>query len=103
MKTLIGITDNVNTCECCGKTNLKKTFVVFDCELSLEFYYGSDCYRKQFDGGIKRKPFEYKNQCAKPIQDEYLKKIQDAAFLGNNETVDKLYKEMEIKIDTLKF
>ena len=103
MKTLIGITDNINTCECCGKTNLKKTFVVFDSELSLEFYYGSECYRNQFDNGIKRKPYEYKEQCAKPIQEKYLKKIQDAAFFGNKKRVDELYAEMENKIAALNF
>lgn len=103
MKTLVGITDNINTCECCGRTNLKKTFVVFDSELSLEFYYGSECYRKQFDNGIKRKAFEYKEQCAKPIQEKYLKKIQDAAFFGNKQLVEKLYKQMDDEIKTLNF
>lgn len=103
MKTLVGITDNINTCECCGKNNLKKTFVVFDSELSMEFYYGSNCYRKQFDDGIKKKPYEYKEQCAKPIQEEYLKKIQDASFMGNQKRANELWQEMETKIATLNF
>ncbi len=38
---LLGISDEVNNCECCGKANLKKT-VVLDFDGGIR-YYGSDC------------------------------------------------------------
>lgn len=41
MKRIIGYTDSIQECECCGKTNLKGTFCLeIDGE---EFYYGSTC------------------------------------------------------------
>lgn len=39
--TIIGFTDSVNTCECCGKTELKGTYcIILD---GIELYYGSVC------------------------------------------------------------
>lgn len=46
MKTIIGISEH-NTCECCGKTNLKRTFIIFDNETGQHVYFGSDCARKE--------------------------------------------------------
>lgn len=44
MATLIGYTDSIQTCECCGKTNLKGTFCL---EINgIELYYGSTCALK---------------------------------------------------------
>jgi hypothetical protein len=41
MKRIIGYTDSITECECCGKTELKGTFCIeIDGE---EFYYGSVC------------------------------------------------------------
>lgn len=41
MTTIIGYTDSVNECDCCGKTELKGTYCLeIDGE---EFYYGSVC------------------------------------------------------------
>jgi hypothetical protein len=41
MKTIIGYTDSITECECCGKINLKGTYCLdIDGE---EFYYGSVC------------------------------------------------------------
>ena len=38
---IIGFTDKVNECDCCGKQNLKGTYcVTID---GNEFYYGSSC------------------------------------------------------------
>lgn len=48
MKTIIGYTDSVNECECCGKTDLKGTYCL---EIDgMELYYGSVCAFK--DHGI---------------------------------------------------
>jgi hypothetical protein len=38
---ILGISDEVTGCECCGKTNLKKT-VALDIDGSV-VYYGTDC------------------------------------------------------------
>lgn len=38
----LGITDEILTCECCGKTNLKKTIVLVD-ELGNISYFGCEC------------------------------------------------------------
>jgi hypothetical protein len=41
MKRIIGFTDSVTECECCGKTDLKGTFCL---EIDgVELYYGSTC------------------------------------------------------------
>ena len=39
-------TDAVRECDCCGKTNLKGTFLLVD-EYNNEFYYGSTCASKR--------------------------------------------------------
>lgn len=38
---VIGISDEVTTCECCGRTNLKRTVVISDGD--GEVYYGTEC------------------------------------------------------------
>ena len=41
----IAITNDVTTCECCGRANLKSTVVMIDDEGNTS-YYGSDCAEK---------------------------------------------------------
>ena len=46
---MLGINDEVTTCECCGKTNLKKTVV-----LSIDgaqVHYGTQCASRAFRFG----------------------------------------------------
>ena len=43
MIRILGIDDSVNTCDCCGKTNLKHTVIVDDGEIR---HYGSVCATK---------------------------------------------------------
>lgn len=38
---LLGITDEVTVCECCGRSDLKKTLVLDDGGATV--YYGSEC------------------------------------------------------------
>lgn len=45
MKTIIGYTDSINECDCCGKTELKGTFCI-DLD-GVELYYGSVCAFKE--------------------------------------------------------
>ena len=45
MKRIIGYTDSITECECCGKIELKGTFCI---EIdSVELYYGSVCAFKE--------------------------------------------------------
>jgi len=41
---ILGVNDDITTCECCGKTNLKCTVVLTDGEHELA--YGRDCAAK---------------------------------------------------------
>lgn len=41
---ILGISDEVTTCECCGKKNLKRTVVLTNGE--GEVHYGSECAAK---------------------------------------------------------
>lgn len=51
---LLGINDDVTTCECCGRAGLKST-VVLEIDGS-QFHYGSQCASKalRFGQGAKR-------------------------------------------------
>lgn len=40
---VIGISDEVLACDCCGKTNLKRTVVIQDNETSEVKYFGTTC------------------------------------------------------------
>jgi hypothetical protein len=42
---VLGYTDNQTTCEKCGKTNLKGTFIVID-DFNNDYYFGSECVKK---------------------------------------------------------
>jgi hypothetical protein len=35
--------DSVNTCDCCGRANLKATVLMVDSETGAEFYFGRVC------------------------------------------------------------
>ena len=68
----LGLTDSVNTCECCGKTNLKCT-VVLESEATGVVHFGRDCagtalYGKKSTGNTKRAEQEAK---AKSFVEKY--------------------------------
>ncbi len=51
MTTIIGYTDSINECDCCGKVDLKGTYCV---EVDgVEFYFGSVCAFKNHGIGYK--------------------------------------------------
>lgn len=53
MKRVLGLTDEVTTCECCGRTGLRSTVIVGTEE--GEAYYGSTCASRFLGGsGSKR-------------------------------------------------
>jgi hypothetical protein len=49
---ILGINDEVTTCECCGKTNLKKT-VVLSMNGEGEVHYGVNCAASALRGSKK--------------------------------------------------
>ncbi len=40
---ILGICDNVNSCDCCGKTQLQKTVAIENCETGAIGYFGTSC------------------------------------------------------------
>jgi hypothetical protein len=50
----LGITDEITSCDCCGKTNLKKT-VVLENESGNVVYYGVDCASQAITGNKKNR------------------------------------------------
>lgn len=49
---ILGINDDVTTCECCGRTNLKAT-VVLETEHGDIRHYGRDCAARSLTGDNK--------------------------------------------------
>lgn len=75
MKKIIGFTDSVTTCECCGKTDLKGTFCL---EIDdIELYYGSTCAFKSHGLSLEDQK-ELKSAFSKEQKNEklYVKHIQ---------------------------
>src|SRR5262245_862665 len=48
---ILGITDETTICECCGRTNLKKTVVITDG--AETFRFGSECAAKRLKTTVK--------------------------------------------------
>ncbi len=71
MINIIGYTDSVNKCDCCGKTELKGTYCV-EVE-GVELYYGSVCAFKNH--GITKE--EQKEAKAKFTKEQKNKKLYD--------------------------
>ena len=40
---ILGICDNMNSCDCCGKTDLQKTVAIENCETGSIGYFGTSC------------------------------------------------------------
>lgn len=70
---MIGITDEVTSCDCCGRTNLKRTIVLEREEDGVIVYFGSQCGARAV--GWKTKDFE---RAAKDAQAERRKAIWNA-------------------------
>ncbi len=59
MTTIIGYTDSITECECCGKTELKGTYCI-DID-GTELYYGSTCAFKNHDISIENQKIAKSN------------------------------------------
>lgn len=103
---IIGFTDSVNECDCCGKQNLKGTYCI---EIDgNEFYYGSTCAVRNL--GTTKKDFtkqersDYADRLLSfeqefsPIRKEYLNKFHSLDWANNendNTEFSRLDKELQ--------
>lgn len=75
MKTIKAFTDSITSCEYCGRTNLKGTFLLVD-EYNNEFYYGSECGAKA--AGISKSEFKAKTNLPELIKNI----VNEASYMG---------------------
>lgn len=98
---IIGFTDSVNECDCCGKTDLKGTYVMAD-EMDNELYFGVVCGAKangqsveELKNGLKKIKLEAElSELVKNANSQYLKnqllkfiskkKVDLVSFLKSN-------------------
>lgn len=70
--TIIGITDEVNHCDCCGKSNLKRTVILkIDGEVQ---HYGCDCASRL--SGQDRATIQFKGQLAGLVAKYGVEKVE---------------------------
>ena len=69
MTTILGFTDKHNTCDCCGKSELKGTYKVAIND--NEFFYGSTCVKRNL--GLTQKEFLCKEKKDRSIISEKAK------------------------------
>jgi hypothetical protein len=70
---ILGSTNDVTTCECCGRDNLKKTVALDDYEGNVT-YYGETCAAKAMGMKVTEFKKEYTNS-VKQLQEEKQKFI----------------------------
>lgn len=79
MITILGTNDAVNSCDCCGKANLKST-VIIDIDGEI-FHYGSVCASRNTRieaKAISKTLIALKKQVAKEEEDAYAKRLGSA-------------------------
>lgn len=86
MKKIIGYTDSVNECECCGKRELKGTFCI-DLD-GTEVYYGSVCAFKSHGLSIETQ---------KELKSDFLKKAKNQKLIETH--ILPLKTEFELWVD----
>ena len=85
MLIILGTTDEVNTCDCCGRTDLKDTVALQDDETGDIVYYGCVCAAKKRNVPAKqikseaKKADEAKAKAARAERNR-LDKIEDDKF-----------------------
>lgn len=82
MKRILGICDSVTTCECCGRTNLKRTIVIGSEE--GEAYYGSVCASKFLGGSGSQ---QHVTRIERKAQERQVLRSQLTAFVAKLWTV----------------
>jgi len=77
MKTIKAFTDTIRECECCNRTNLKGTYLLVD-DFNNEFYYGSECAKKQ--SGLDTKEFKLKTNLTEMINSIISEAVDNVGF-----------------------
>lgn len=79
--TIIGATDSVNECDCCGKTGLKFTYVMTN-EDGIELYYGGTCGAKASGSSLVQiketvKAINFNNKIDEMVKEATNQHLQD--------------------------
>lgn len=101
MKVIIGYTDSVTECECCGKVDLKGTYCInLDGE---ELYYGSTCAFK-VHGVTEDEQKEVKKTFVKRMKATDKLKSMELEYTGNEYALVKMFRFVEEKkLDVMDF
>lgn len=109
MKTIIGYTDSITECECCGKVDLKGTYCL-DID-GVELYYGSVCAFKHHGVTIEeqkeakakftkeQKNAKLYNMHIAPLKAEMADRLQNG-FTTNYENLTELAKKVYHQIES---
>lgn len=104
---ILGFTESFNTCECCGKNNLKGTYIVQYIDGCI-YHFGSTCVKNKADfdktKSLKQQINEYKAEIQVRARNEFKmlggyeleSKLYDLEFLSNE------YINIENKINQIK-
>lgn len=84
---ILGTTDEITTCECCGRTDLKKTIVLDDYEGNIS-HYGETCAAKLMKMKINDFKKEYNSSISQLRKDK-----QD--FIKNHSLTIEMDKEVD--------
>ena len=101
MKKIIGYTDSINECDCCGRVDLKGTYCVeLDGE---ELYFGSICAFK-VHGITEDEQKEMKKTFVKRVKAEDKLKAMEAEHNGTEHSLVKMFRFVEAKkLDVMAF
>ena len=69
---ILGINDDVTTCECCGKSELKCTVILSSDDGMEQVYYGRDCAAKALSPYRPKTAYKIEQE-ARGIQNGYRK------------------------------
>lgn len=92
---VLGSTDAVNTCDCCGKTGLKATWQIEMIDTGERFFYGSVCVTHNTArkiGDLKKMQAAHDNEKRKAANDEYSATPERKAYC------DKINKARELNV-----
>lgn len=101
VKTILGYTDEITTCDCCGKADLKGTYAIdFNGDIS---YYGSVCAFK-VQGVTFEEQKEVKKTFVKRMKAEEKLKAMEAEHNGTEYSLVKMFRFVEAKkLDVMAF
>ncbi len=101
MKAIIGYTDSVTECECCGKQELKGTYCI-DLD-GTELYYGSTCAFK-VHGVTEDEQKELKKAFTIRLKASEKLKVMESEYNGTEYALVKMFRFVEAKkLDVISF